>query len=77
MRRVILADRGLILYMLDCCAPHRYDSAITESIIAMILIGILHAIVRYRIDNDGNKGHGKIKIELSIETLGMVKYLTP
>lgn len=58
--------------MLDGCAPRICDSAIIESIIAMILIGILDAIVRYRIDNDGNKGHGKIKIELSNETLGIV-----
>lgn len=76
-----MADRGLILYILDCCAPHRYDSAIIESIIAMILIDILDAIVRYRIDNDGDKNLGKIQIELrlelSTETLSLVEYLTP
>lgn len=55
-----MADCGLILYILDCCAPQRYDSAIIESIIAMILIDILDAIVRYRIDNDGDSDLGKI-----------------
>lgn len=46
----------------------------------MILIDILHAIVRHRIDNDGDKGLGKIQIELRLElstdTLRIVDYLT-
>lgn len=33
----------------------------------MILIDILHAIVRHRIDNDGDKDLGKIQIELRLE----------
>lgn len=46
----------------------------------MILIDILDAIVRYRIDNDGDRDLRKIQIELrlelSSETLRMVEYLT-
>lgn len=33
----------------------------------MILIDILDAIVRYRIDNDGDRHLGKIQIELGLE----------
>lgn len=44
-----------------CCAPDRYNAAIIESIIAMILIDILDAIVRYRIGNDGGRDLEKIK----------------
>lgn len=62
-----MAHSGLILYLLDCCAPHEFDSAIIESVIAMILIDILDAIVRYRIDNDGDMDLGKIQIGLELE----------
>lgn len=40
----------------------------------MILIDILDAIVRYRIDNDGDRDLGKIKIELGLEfSIGNVR----
>lgn len=73
-----MAQWGLILYLLDCCAPHGFDSAIIESVIAMIWIDILDAIVRYRIDNDGDMDLGKIQIglelEFSIENVRIVEY---
>jgi len=42
----------------------RYDSAITESIIAMILIDILDAIVRYTKDRGPWKNSNRIKVSI-------------
>lgn len=73
-----MEDWGFICYLLDCCALHRYDSAIIESLTTLILIDILDAVLRYRIDNDGGRDLGKIQIELglefSIEDVRIVEY---
>lgn len=73
-----MADWGLIFDLLDCCAPYRFDSAIIESVISMILIDVLDAIVRFGIDNDGDRDLGKIQIELgsefSLENVRIVEY---